>query len=48
MEAFILCLCVGRAFSAVVLAQQSITLENSELQVALSPQNATLVSVIKK
>jgi len=48
VDAFILCLCVGLAFSAVVLAQQSITLENSELRVALSPQNATLVSVVKK
>jgi hypothetical protein len=48
VDAFILCLCVGLAFSAVVLAQQSITLENSELRVALSPQNATRVSVLKK
>jgi hypothetical protein len=48
LETLILRLCVGLACSAMALAQQPITLENAELRVTLSPQNATLVSVTRK
>jgi len=45
---FILPFCVGLAAGQTARVDQPITLENSELRVALSPQNATLVSVERK
>ena len=45
---FILILCCGLGFVLPARSQQPLTLENSELKVTLSPQNATLMSVVKK
>ena len=48
IRSFILVLGVGLISSQAALTQEPITLENAELRVSLSPQNATLLSVQKK
>src|SRR3990172_2286192 len=52
MRAFLrssfLAFCAGVALSQAALSQQPITLENSVLRVSLSPQNATVLSVLNK
>ena len=47
IHAFIIVMVVLASGSAA-FSQQTITLENSELKVSLSPENATLMSVVKK
>jgi len=41
-------ICIGRVAGPPALAEQPITIENSELEVALSAENATLLSVTRK
>src|SRR3990172_11053012 len=48
IQLFMLALGAGLLFGEAALSQQPITLENSELRVSLSPQNATLLSVHHK
>src|SRR3990172_11288512 len=45
---FVLALGVALLSAPAVLSQQAITLENSELKVSISPQNATVLSVLHK
>src|SRR3990172_8444674 len=48
IQLFMLALGAGLLFGEAALSQQPITLENSELRVSLSPQNATVLSVHNK
>ena len=45
---FALVIGLGLGIAVPARAQQPIALENSELRVTLSPQNATLLSVVNK